>query len=126
MDLLNKGCHLCEDWPCVKACEPKALQFPEVADEEKPIMPKFASAEINTEACLPYHGPECGACAPACPVPGALIWEMEKPHIDPETCTGCGLCREICVVNPKAITIHSLPQKQFDPDPDMAKSVDVT
>ena len=24
MDLLNRGCHLCRDWPCVAACEPDA------------------------------------------------------------------------------------------------------
>ena len=29
MNLLNKGCHLCEDWPCVTACEPGALKRPE-------------------------------------------------------------------------------------------------
>ncbi len=32
MDLLNKGCHMCEDWPCVAACEANALQIPEQSD----------------------------------------------------------------------------------------------
>ena len=27
LDLLNKGCHLCEDWPCVNACETNALKI---------------------------------------------------------------------------------------------------
>jgi len=31
LDLLNKGCHLCADWPCVNACEPDALVLPEPA-----------------------------------------------------------------------------------------------
>ena len=31
MDVLNKGCHLCEDWPCVNACEPDALRLPAAA-----------------------------------------------------------------------------------------------
>ena len=35
LDLINKACHLCEDWPCVEACEPKALQFPEPKKEDK-------------------------------------------------------------------------------------------
>lgn len=26
MDLLNHGCHLCDNWPCVTACEPAALK----------------------------------------------------------------------------------------------------
>ena len=108
LDILNKGCHLCEDWPCVKACEPEALQFPVTEDEGELPLPKLARAEINTSSCLPYLGPECGACKPACPVPGALVWDREKPRIDPETCTGCGLCRDACVVEPKAVNISSL------------------
>lgn len=108
LDILNKGCHLCEDWPCVKACEPDALQFPVTDGEGELPLPKLARAEINTSSCLPYLGPECGACKPACPVPGALVWDREKPRVDPETCTGCGLCREACVVEPKAVNISSL------------------
>ncbi len=115
MDLLNKACHLCEDWPCVETCEPKALQYPtrssEMVEEsdEKPIpLPQIAHAEINTKICLPYNGPECGACAASCPVPDALCWDGTRPFIDPEKCTGCGLCREICIVEPKAIDIQSL------------------
>ena len=108
LDILNKGCHLCEDWPCVKACEPQALQFPVTDGEGELPLPKLARAEINTSTCLPYLGPECGACKPACPVPGALVWDREKPRIDPELCTGCGLCREACVVEPKAVNISSL------------------
>ena len=108
LDILNKGCHLCEDWPCVKACEPEALKLPVTEDEGELPLPKLARAEINTSSCLPYLGPECGACKPACPVPGALVWDREKPRVDPEICTGCGLCREACVVEPKAVNISSL------------------
>ncbi len=108
LDILNKGCHLCEDWPCVKACEPEALKLPVTDGEGELPLPKLARAEINTSSCLPYLGPECGACKPACPVPGALVWDREKPRVDPEICTGCGLCRDACVVEPKAVNISSL------------------
>lgn len=111
MDLLNKGCHLCEDWPCVNACEPNALGFTEAEDDESLPLPDIAQASINTESCLPYSGPECGACDTSCPVPGALKWNMTKPYIDAELCTGCGLCREVCIVDPKAITISSRHQE---------------
>lgn len=108
MDLLNRSCHLCEDWPCVSACEHHALKLPETSDNDPPSLPSMALAWIDTDRCLPYSGPECGACASSCPVPGALEWEMEKPRINQMACTGCALCREACIVEPKAISVKSM------------------
>jgi ferredoxin-type protein NapG len=112
MDLVNKACHLCEDWPCVQACEPEALQFPEHNDdgagEKRRSLPVLAKAVINSQTCLPYTGPECGACADSCPVPGALLWKGPKPYIDNSRCIGCGLCRQACILEPKAIKINSV------------------
>lgn len=105
LDLLKKGCHLCDDWPCVNVCEPKALIFTEADDGGEINSPKFAIAEINTNTCLPYSGPECGACAAVCPIEGALVFEREKPEINSELCVGCALCREACIVENKAINI---------------------
>jgi len=107
LDLLNKGCHLCEDWPCVTACEAKALLLPQTEDEAPPPLPQLALADIDTTTCLPYMGPECGACDGSCPVPDAFYMAMEKPHINPEHCVGCGLCREACILENKAISIKS-------------------
>ena len=108
LDLLTKGCHLCDDWPCVTACEPKALTLEETNEKGEVDLPKFALAEINTATCLPYSGPECGACESECPVKGALIFEREKPTINLDYCVGCGLCREACIVEGKAIDIKPL------------------
>ena len=124
MDLKNKGCHLCADWPCVTSCEPAALKFPETDDlsadseddvsvddeievlEVTPPLPKLAMAKISTDSCLPYMGPECGACRSSCPVEGALSWDLTRPVIDSELCCGCGLCRQACITDPSSITIH--------------------
>jgi ferredoxin-type protein NapF len=108
LDVLNKGCHLCEDWPCTEVCEPGALKRPAEKDGNAPTLPRLAKASIITHHCLPYSGPECGACAASCPVSDALIWDGVKPRIDPEHCIGCGLCRESCIMDPKAIDIQSL------------------
>ena len=108
MDILNKGCHLCDDWPCVSTCEPGALSQPEVSGDNVVPLPRIALAEINKNTCLPYNGPECGACASSCPVPGTLLWRGERPYINTDTCTGCGLCREACIVQPRAIDIKSV------------------
>ena len=107
LDLLKKGCHLCEDWPCVTVCEPGALVLPTVEEGSRP-QAKLAKVFINETACLPYIGPECGACAASCSVDGALVWNMTRPSINKDLCTGCGLCREACIVEPKAITVKSL------------------
>ncbi len=108
MDLLNRGCHLCRDWPCVTACEADALKLPDPGEGRAPARAKLARVEIDRGTCLPYAGPECGACAHACPVPGALEWEDGlRPVIDQESCTGCALCREACIVDPKAIEVSA-------------------
>lgn len=109
LDILKKGCHQCEDWPCVNACEDKALVLPEPEEEgmERP-QPKMARAQINPKTCLPFSGPECGACADSCPVPGALTWDVTLPVVNMFVCTGCGMCREACIVDPSAIDIKSL------------------
>jgi ferredoxin-type protein NapG len=115
MNLLYKGCHLCNDWPCVQVCEPAALTLPEKNDdtsqENPPTLPRIAIAFIDTQTCLPYSGPECGVCANSCPVPNALCWNGTQPHIDPDICTGCARCREACIVEPKAVHIQSLHKK---------------
>jgi ferredoxin-type protein NapG len=112
MDLINKGCHLCEDWPCVSACEAGALSMPETDEgSERPQLPVLARVSINTQTCFPYSGPECGACEASCPVPDALLWDQQRPHINEDKCVGCGLCREACIVDPSAISIASIPVK---------------
>ena len=117
LDLTHKGCHLCDGWPCVTACPEVSLdilnveqEIQEGDDTEETVepIPVLAKATINTNVCLPYFGPECGACRDSCHIEGALQWASEKPSIDEALCVGCGLCREACIVDEKAIDIHSL------------------
>ncbi|HEB59015.1 MAG TPA: hypothetical protein ENJ01_07330 [Gammaproteobacteria bacterium] len=107
LDLATRGCHLCADYPCVAACESGALQLPEIEAEAGVPLPLLARVRVDTGTCLPFLGPECGACVPACPVPGALTLERERPVIHTELCPGCGLCREACIVEPPAIEVAS-------------------
>lgn len=113
LDLLNNGCHLCSDWPCVAACETGALTLPlepesEGNDESSNIdfNPRLALINIDPETCLPYQGPECGACRSACTIDGAMNWERERPSINQEYCTGCAMCREACITEPKAVKVN--------------------
>jgi ferredoxin-type protein NapG len=121
MDLMNHGCHMCLDTPCVTACETGALRrdpvLDKVEDEEagenadvSTPFPTLALATIEEKSCLPYSGPECGACAHSCPVPDALYWVSGvRPVINADACTGCALCREACIVSPNAIKITAAP-----------------
>ena len=102
LDLTHRACHLCEDFPCIAACEPGALQAVEAASL------RFASIRINQQTCLPFLGPECGVCVSVCPVPGAIALNSACPEINPEACVGCAVCREACVVTPSAISVHPL------------------
>jgi len=113
LDLLHHGCHLCEDWPCAESCEPAALARPvSEGAAPPPRLPRLARAAIDTTACLAWQGPECGACAASCPVEGALCWDGEKPRIDMDRCCGCGLCREACIVDPRAVRVGSLYRRE--------------
>jgi len=110
LDLLNKSCWLCADWPCVQACEPGAMRLPvppKKRGKKAPPMPQLAKVQIDTTRCLPYLGPECGACRDSCPVPGALVWNGERPVVDMTRCAGCARCREVCIAEPKAVTVVS-------------------
>jgi Pyruvate/2-oxoacid:ferredoxin oxidoreductase delta subunit len=112
---------MCEDWPCVAACEPKALAMavaqvaPNEDGSQPPPKPKLATITINTKTCLPYLGPECGACAHVCPVPGALEWEDGlRPVINQDVCTGCALCREACILDPEAVDVSAISPNDDD------------
>jgi ferredoxin-type protein NapG len=112
LDLVNGACYLCDGWPCAAACEPGALRLPDTEDEGEtqapPPLPRLAKVKIDPAHCLPYSGPECGVCGSVCPVPGAIEWDMTRPQINSDLCTGCALCRKHCVTDPKAIAIRSL------------------
>lgn len=105
MALAQRGCHLCSDWPCVKACTTGALVKP--ADQERPS--RLSLVVVNPEQCLPYKGPECGACQSVCPIPGALLWNGPRPQVDRTLCVGCALCVEACITQPKALILKPLP-----------------
>ena len=115
MDLLHKGCHMCSDWPCVTACEPRALLRPD-PQQGTPFPIRLAQIHIDKQQCLPYTGPECGACGSVCPLPGALHWLVGKPSVNETLCTGCALCREACPTQPKAVLVKPLPSSKADGD----------
>lgn len=91
-----RSCIMCEDISCVYACEPGALKIAETG------FPKMGTAEIEEKFCLAYNDIYCTFCFDACPLKRkAIKLKAMKPAIITEYCTGCGLCKEVCVAPDK-------------------------
>lgn len=54
---------------------------------------------------MAVQGHYCSVCYEHCPVPGAVRFDDGIPMIIPETCTGCGICHEVCPTSPNAILV---------------------
>jgi Pyruvate/2-oxoacid:ferredoxin oxidoreductase delta subunit len=78
--------------------------------EEKKLV-KIGIATVDTARCLPYaYDRECIVCEEHCPTPTKAIYFVEEesvghdgtvrilklPRVDPELCTGCGICETKC------------------------------
>ena len=97
IDAFRTPCHMCEDFPCVEACEPRAL----VLEQAGPI----GTAQVRALDCLNRLGSPCSTCIEHCPVPDALVLRQGIPVVEPALCTGCGLCAHACPAPDKAILL---------------------
>ncbi|GIX43156.1 MAG: Fe-S-cluster-containing hydrogenase [Leptospiraceae bacterium] len=95
-----KACYLCEDYPCIEACETNALM-----PLEENTFPYFGYAEINIEKCQNYEllnsrkkKLNCSLCYDECPIEDAISIYNKVPEIL-ENCIGCGICKHQCPEN---------------------------
>lgn len=94
---------------CGQVCPTGAIQ-PLALDEKKKT--RIGMATVDTTRCLPYaYDRNCIVCEEHCPVPTKAIYFVEKelhlreggtrivkqPKVDPNLCTGCGICENKCV-----------------------------
>lgn len=93
----ERPCRQCRDYACAAACDTGALCMPGGKQ------PRLGGARIVQSRCLPFKGPECGACRGMCPGAAALQLTTGRPRIDPDLCTGCGMCIAACPTSPPAI-----------------------
>ncbi len=99
-------CHWCTEMDCIEACGSGALRLP--ADG---LVAPIAVVEIDHDTCLVSQGILCDDCAMICPSHiGAITMKGRKPELNPDTCTGCGLCIQHCMAEPTAIRLISKPR----------------
>ncbi len=60
-------------------------------------------ALILDRFCLAWQGSFCSVCVERCPEPGAILTEMGKPRVNPELCTGCRICHDVCPAPKNAV-----------------------
>lgn len=102
IDPMRNPCVMCTDLPCISACPDKALlPVQELTDVN------MGYAILDKKKCQAYGETFCQQCVIDCPVPGAIFQVKDKPVIDKNICTGCGVCMRSCsTVNiPLAIKI---------------------
>jgi ferredoxin-type protein NapG len=94
-------CYLCDDLPCIRACEDGAL-----IDPGGPERVRLGLARVDPRRCVTFKGETCRHCYIACPYPDRAIMLIgTRPLIGSGACTGCGLCERACPEHPKAITV---------------------
>jgi ferredoxin-type protein NapG len=92
-----KACHICDDYPCIAACETKALM-----PLKEDTLPYFGYAQIEQEKCLNFElintkkrKLNCSICYDVCPVEDAIELKNKVPTVL-ENCIGCGICKHQC------------------------------
>ncbi len=119
----NMPCFLCTDLPCVTACPDGALVWPTRKDAQGearsgPSAVHIGTARVKESLCLTFAAEDrealaCQTCVDRCPYPGVALRIGEAaegeaaghPIVDPETCTGCGLCVFGCPTEQPAIVV---------------------
>jgi ferredoxin-type protein NapG len=111
IDAANQPCLMCDDTPCIDACEPGVLS------RHLPLA--MATATITPQTCLAHQGTTCTVCVEQCPVDGAIEMRDHRPHIIEDKCTGCGVCHYVCPAPANAVIVMPLPERPPRPFPHM-------
>lgn len=103
IDPHTSPCMLCEDLPCIAACETGALR------PEAPAA--LGSARIAPLDCLNRMSSTCSVCVERCPVPGAMTFVDGVPEVNERLCTGCGVCQHVCPAPNNAVLLLPNPDR---------------
>jgi len=109
IDPMRNPCVMCTDLPCISACPDKALlPVQELSDVN------MGYAILDKKKCQAYGDTFCQQCVIDCPVPGAIHQVNDRPIIDKNICTGCGVCMRSCSTVNIPLAIKIKPQMVID------------
>ncbi len=109
IDPMRNPCVMCTDLPCISACPDGALlPVQELSDVS------MGYAILDKKKCQAYGDTFCQQCVIDCPVPGAIHQVNDKPIIDKNICTGCGVCMRSCSTVNIPLAIKIKPQMVID------------
>ncbi|MBI5316901.1 MAG: 4Fe-4S binding protein [Nitrospirae bacterium] len=100
-------CLLCEDLPCITACETEAL-----LPVEGITHVRMGIATVSHRLCTAGQG--CHACVSKCPT-DALSMDVAFLHLSvvKEACVGCGMCEMVCKTVNDHVAIRVVPSRQL-------------
>ena len=96
-------CYLC--MKCPPVCPSGALD----RRLTKKTDVRMGTAAINKKECLAWQDTLCRSCYQNCPIFDEAITMDDnlRPVISEKKCVGCGICENVCPVDPAAIVIKA-------------------
>ena len=94
-------CYLC--MKCPPVCPSGALKRDLINKQNV----RMGTARIKKKECLAWQNTLCRSCYQNCPIfDEAIVMDAElRPVINEKKCVGCGICENVCPVEPAAVVL---------------------
>ena len=90
LDFSSNGCTFCR--ACAEAC-------PLEPDTRNRPTPRIGKLTLNRNTCIAWQDIICMSCSNRCEYKAIKMMHYRHPQVDPQICTGCGMCVHTCPVD---------------------------